>query len=157
MFASTLVLIPEQQNGENVHIHLLRKAFDKKQELEALYNEEFGEKKINPLLLIQLPSENSALSDEDKNIRDTLVGLLANEYGITTSNGRLAIWLSGERDKDGLEAVNGLQDVLIFKQAIAQGWDCPRAAVLVSYRPVQSQFWHTNRWPHIAYAASKAL
>jgi type III restriction enzyme len=29
-----------------------------------------------------------------------------------------------------------LQDVLIFKQAIAQGWDCPRAAILVSYRSV---------------------
>ncbi len=129
---------PEQQNGENVHIHLLRKAFEKKKELEQLYSKELGESKLNPLLLIQLPSENSALSEQDKTIRDTLEGLLANEYGITTSNGRLAIWLSGERLKDGLEEPNALQDVLIFKQAIAQGWDCPRAAVLVSYRQVQS-------------------
>lgn len=30
------------------------------------------------------------------------------------------------------------QDVLIFKQAIAQGWDCPRAAILVSYRNINS-------------------
>jgi len=131
-------LDPEQQNGENVHIHLLRTAFQKKQELQRLYDAELGPNVINPLLLIQLPSDNAALSEEDKSIRDVLVGLLSNEYDVSTNNGRLAIWLSGERDTDGLEAPNALQDVLIFKQAIAQGWDCPRAAVLVSYRPVQN-------------------
>lgn len=131
-------LDPEQQNGENVHIHLLRTAFQKKQELQRLYDAELGTNVINPLLLIQLPSENAGLSEEDKSIRDILVGLLSNEYDVSTNNGRLAIWLSGERDTDGLEAPNALQDVLIFKQAIAQGWDCPRAAVLVSYRTVQN-------------------
>ncbi|MGV3705351.1 MAG: DEAD/DEAH box helicase [Arcticibacter sp.] len=131
-------LDPEQQNGENLHIHLLRTAFSKKKELQEKYNKELGEDKVNPLLLIQLPSDNNVLSEEDKSIRDTLVGLLNAEYGISTSNGRLAVWLSGERDTDGLEDINGLQDVLVFKQAIAQGWDCPRAAVLVSYRNVQS-------------------
>ena len=129
---------PAQQNGENVHIHLLRAAFKKKKELEELYKSELGENIINPLLLIQLPSEIESLTDEDKSIRDTMVGLLNNEFDISTNNGRLAIWLSGERDKDGLEAPNSLHDVLIFKQAIAQGWDCPRAAVLVSYRNVRS-------------------
>jgi len=131
-------LDPAQQNGENVHIHLLRTAFQKKKELEALYNSELGENQINPLLLIQLPSETPTLTDEDKSIRDTLVGLLNMEFDISTNNGRLAIWLSGERDKDGLEEPNGLHDVLIFKQAIAQGWDCPRASILVSYRNVRS-------------------
>ncbi len=131
-------LDPAQQNGDNVHIHLLRTAFKKKRELDELYKSELGENQINPLLLIQLPSESPVLSDEDKSIRDTLVGLLSNEFDITSSNGRLAIWLSGERDKDGLEEPNGLHDVLIFKQAIAQGWDCPRASVLVSYRSVKS-------------------
>jgi len=131
-------LDPAKQNGENMHIHLLKTAIAKKKELEALYNSELGENKINPLLLIQLPSETPALSEEDKSIRDTLVLILDNEFKISTSNGRLAIWLSGERDKDGLEEPNGLHDVLIFKQAIAQGWDCPRAAILVSYRKVGS-------------------
>lgn len=131
-------LDPAQQNGENVHIHLLRTAFQKKRELESLYNSELGGNQINPLLLIQLPSETPTLTDEDKSIRDTLVGLLNMEFDISTNNGRLAIWLSGERDKDGLEEPNGLHDVLIFKQAIAQGWDCPRAAILLSYRNVRS-------------------
>ena len=131
-------LNPAEQNGEHVHIHLLRKAFEKKQELQQLYDQEMGVGEVNPLILIQLPSENASLSSEDKAIRDKVEQLLDAEYGINTSNGRLAIWLSGEKDKDGLEDRDGLQDVLIFKQAIAQGWDCPRAAILVSYRDVKS-------------------
>ncbi len=131
-------LDPVQQSSDNVHIHLLRKAFAKKQELEELYDAELGKGKVNPLLLIQLPSENTALSEEDKGVRDILEGLLNTDFNISTNNGRLAVWLSGEQNKEGLEKLNGTQDVLIFKQAIAQGWDCPRASVLVSYRTVQS-------------------
>src|SRR5690606_20148337 len=102
-------LDPEQQNGENVHVHLLRTAFIKKRELEKLYAEELGENVINPLILIQLPSETASLSEEDKSIRETLEGLLNVEYNISTNNGRLAVWLSGERNKDGLEEPNALQ------------------------------------------------
>ena len=132
-------LDPSQQNGDNVHVHLLRKAFEKKVELQKLYDEELGAGVVNPLILIQLPSDSTALSDEDKSIREILEGILASDYQISSNNGRLAIWLSGEKDKDGLEDLNGLQDVLIFKQAIAQGWDCPRASILVSYRNVRSE------------------
>ena len=111
---------------------------EKRKELALQYEAELGKNKLNPLLLVQLPSDNVTLTDEDKNIRDIVEGILSNEYGISTNNGRLAVWLSGERDKDGLEDKNGFQDVLLFKQAIAQGWDCPRAAILISYRTVQS-------------------
>lgn len=131
-------LDPAQQNGDNVHIHLLRKAFEKKNELQKLYDSELGEGVVNPLILIQLPSDNSTLTDEDKTIRDIIEGLLNVEYNISTSNQKLAVWLSGEKDKDNLEELNGFQDVLIFKQAIAQGWDCPRASILVSYRTIGS-------------------
>lgn len=57
-------LDPAKQYGENMHIHLLRIAMAKKRELETMYNSELGENKINPLLLIQLPSETPALSEE---------------------------------------------------------------------------------------------
>jgi type III restriction enzyme len=130
---------PEQQNGENVHIHLLRKAFEKKRELQLLFNQELGENVINPLILIQLPSDGATLTDEDKSLRETLEGLLNLEYSVSLNNGKLAVWLSGEKDKDGLEEMNGFQDVLIFKQAVSQGWDCPRACILVSYRRIGNQ------------------
>jgi type III restriction enzyme len=152
-----------QQNGDNLHIHLLRTAFAKKRELEQLYNDELGENIINPLILIQLPSENSSLSDEDKSIREALEGLLNVEYNVSTNNGKLAVWLSGERNKDGLEDMNGLQDVLIFKQAIAQGWDCPRASILVSYRTINSPNFGIQtvgrilRMPHQRHYKSDAL
>jgi type III restriction enzyme len=129
---------PAQQNGDNVHIHLLRKAFEKKKELQELYDAELGERVVNPLILIQLPSDNSTLTDEDKTIRDIIEGLLNIEYNISTSNQKLAVWLSVEKDKDNLEELNGFQDVLIFKQAIAQGWDCPRASILLNYRTIGS-------------------
>jgi type III restriction enzyme len=131
-------LDPEQQMGDNVHVHLLRVAMQKKAELKALFDAEAGADKVNPLILIQLPSENSALSEEDKTVRDIVVGLLATDFGISSNNGRLAIWLAGEKDKDGIEEINAMQDVLIFKQAIAQGWNCPRASILVNYRSVKS-------------------
>lgn len=131
-------LDPKEQNTDEVDNYLLRKAFEKKAELQKLYDEEIGEGVVNPLILIQLPSDNISISDEDKNKREIVEALLQADYGISTTNGRLAIWLSGEKDKDGLEEINGLQDVLIFKQAIAQGWDCPRAAILVSYRNIGS-------------------
>jgi type III restriction enzyme len=131
-------LDPAQQNSDNVHIHLLRKAFEKKNELQRLYDAEVGDGVVNPLILIQLPSEKNELSDEDKTIRETVENLLNSEFNISTNNGKLAVWLSGEKNKDGLEELNGFQDVLIFKQAIAQGWDCPRAAILLNYRTIGS-------------------
>ena len=154
---------PSQQNGENVHIHLLRKAFEKKRELQALFNEELGENVINPLILIQLPSDGATLTDEDKSLRETLEGLLNLEYSVSLNNGKLAVWLSGEKAKDALEEMNGFQDVLIFKQAVAQGWDCPRSCILVSYRKIGNQNFGVQtvgrilRMPHQRHYLNDAL
>ena len=51
----------------------------------------------------------------------------------------MAIWLSGERENlDGLEVPDSMVEVLLFKQAIALGWDCPRASVLLIFRELHS-------------------
>jgi type III restriction enzyme len=131
-------LNPAQQNSDNVNIHLLRKAFEKKAELQRLYDKEVGYGVVNPLILIQLPSDSTALSEEDKSVKENVEYLLNSEFNISTNNGKLAVWLSGEKETAGLEELNGFQDVLIFKQAIAQGWDCPRAAILLNYRTIGS-------------------
>ena len=39
---------------------------------------------------------------------------------------------------EGLENPDNMTEVLLFKQAIALGWDCPRAAVLLIFRKLQS-------------------
>jgi len=96
------------------------------------YYKELGTK-INPLLLVQIPNRKSAdvRSPEDK-IIDVL-----EKQGISTQNGKLAIWLSQKEYKihlDYLEKDDSKVEVLIFKQAIAQGWDCPRAGILLLQR-----------------------
>jgi type III restriction enzyme len=49
----------------------------------------------------------------------------------------LAVWLSGEKS-DTLEHIADKDnpiEVLIFKEAVAVGWDCPRSQILVMLRP----------------------
>jgi type III restriction enzyme len=94
-----------------------------------------GKVHINPLLLIQLP-DNSNTEFINKTIE--IENLLAKKFNITTDNGKLAVYLS--EDKRNLENISKNDnevDVLLFKQAIALGWDCPRAYILVLFRE-----WH---------------
>lgn len=89
---------------------------------------------INPLCLIQLP--NGKWSQD---LLNTILDELKTKQ-ITIENGRLAVWLN--ETKEGLEEVTALQSkvsFLIFKQAIATGWDCPRASVLVKLRETKSE------------------
>ncbi len=102
-------------------------------ELAKLYEEEGSD--VNPLMLIQIPDSRGGL---DK--KDSVIQLLA-KYGITTENGRLAIYLSDKDNKVNLENIEKNEnevEVMIFKQAIAVGWDCPRAAILVLFREWKS-------------------
>ncbi|MCX8015133.1 MAG: hypothetical protein N2748_03860, partial [candidate division WOR-3 bacterium] len=91
---------------------------------------------INPLVLIQLPDRIGQLEDEMKN---RIIAILRDRFRITTENGKLAIWLSGEHiNKENVEKPDSEVEVLIFKQAIALGWDCPRAQILALFRQ-----WHS--------------
>ena len=86
---------------------------------------------VNPLMLIQLP-DKSAATDLFK---DEIVGILKNKHNISIENGKLAIWLSEEKqNKDTISKNNDKAEVMIFKQAIAIGWDCPRAHILLTFR-----------------------
>jgi type III restriction enzyme len=67
-------------------------------ELEQLYQE--AKTNIRPLLLIQLPSDTAKISADDTRIRDLAVEYLSVQ-GITEQNGKLAVWLSGEKNKSG--------------------------------------------------------
>ncbi|OHD57345.1 MAG: hypothetical protein A2Y33_07630 [Spirochaetes bacterium GWF1_51_8] len=102
----------------------------KRVELAKLYETEGSN--INPLMIIQIPDNHKGMIDK----KDSVVQLLG-KYGITTENGRLAIYLSDKDNKINLENIEKNEnevDVMIFKQAIAVGWDCPRAAILVLFR-----------------------
>lgn len=115
---------------------LLEKALRKRNELAKAYQAMGVD--INPLLLIQLPNDNKeSMSNEEQTIRDEVTSYLDNVKNVSVNNGKLAVWLSDNKDKINLEEITKLDsmvDVLLFKQAISKGWDCPRAAVLLIYR-----------------------
>ena len=94
---------------------------------------------VNPLVLIQLPDRKTSLEDR---IRERAESILKNKYKISAEkdSNKLAIWLSGEHiNKENVERQDSEVEVLIFKQAIALGWDCPRAQILILFRQ-----WHSS-------------
>ena len=106
----------------------------KKEELLKAFQKE--KVNINPLVLIQLPDRIGQLEDT---MKDRVIRILRDKYSISIENGKLAIWLSGEHiNKENVEKNNSEVEVLIFKQAIALGWDCPRAQILALFRE-----WHS--------------
>ncbi|MBR6056575.1 MAG: DEAD/DEAH box helicase family protein [Victivallales bacterium] len=130
--------ITEVQEGLNENEILLDKALGRRNEIKKAY-EALGVR-INPLLLIQLPNDDSDKLNADETLLiEEVKARLAAKYEITAGNGKLAVWLSNEKTNlDGLEEPNNVAEVLLFKQAIALGWDCPRAAVLLIFRDIQS-------------------
>jgi len=90
-------------------------------------------KKINPLIIIQVPNNSQQLI---KNIED----YLQEKHNTTYKNLKLAKWLSDEKiNLQNLERNESFQEVLIMKQAISTGWDCLRAKVLVKLRENMSE------------------
>ena len=118
--------------------HLINKALEKRQQIADAYKKEGVN--INPLLLIQLPNDTSdAMTADDTKIMEQVVQYLDVMKGINTDNHRLAVWLSKEKTNlEDIERNDNITEVLLFKQAIALGWDCPRAAVLLIFRKLTS-------------------
>jgi len=142
MIKKQVVLNPDITKGYNdeneLNIHLIQCALEKRRLLTEAYKKEGTN--INPLLLIQLPNDTSeSMTSEDAAIADQVKTYLREIKDITTENQKLAVWLSNEKaNLDGLEQPDNMTEVLLFKQAIALGWDCPRASVLLIFRKLQS-------------------
>ena len=114
---------------------VLERALQQREILGQKYREQGS--KIKPLMLIQLP--DSKKDEELADSMQTRVEAFLATKGIFYKNQKLAIWLSN--DKRNQELVNDPDspvEVLIFKQAIATGWDCPRAQILVMLRDIKS-------------------
>lgn len=118
--------------------HLINKALEKRQQIADAYKKEGVN--INPLLLIQLPNDTTdAMTADDTKIMEQVVQYLEVMQGINTDNHRLAVWLSKQKTNlEDIERNDNITEVLLFKQAIALGWDCPRAAVLLIFRKLTS-------------------
>lgn len=126
------------QTAEAVNMYLLDQAMKKRAELAMAYHK-LGVN-INPLLLIQLPNDKSERMTEDEESLKESIMVRLGVNGATVENGKVAVWLSGEKKNlEGISKNDSMVDVLVFKQAIAMGWDCPRAHVLAIYRKLSSE------------------
>lgn len=112
---------------------VIEQALKKREETVKMYKKEGS--KINPLMLIQLPNDSKTLLSKKEEVIKIL-----EKKGITEKNGKLAIWLSEDKSDTlpDIEKDNSEVEVLVFKQAIALGWDCPRASILVIFRESKS-------------------
>lgn len=141
MIKKSVLLNPDFENvlrGEKIASELasstdeivLREAVKKREELTRAYRE--AGVAINPLLLIQLP-DRRAQTDDDLQAR--IERILKDKHGVSVGNGKLAIYLSENKENlENLTRNDNEAQVLMFKQAIALGWDCPRAQVLALFR-----------------------
>lgn len=113
---------------------LLELAYQKRNELLQYYKE-LGIN-INPLVLIQLPNDDQATNETTSNSKKDLVlnFLKAKEIKET----EVAVWLTGKEkiNLENIESDTSEVSFLIFKLAVATGWDCPRAGVLVMFREI---------------------
>jgi type III restriction enzyme len=119
---------------------MLELGFNKRSELKKQY-EKLG-LDINPLVMIQLPSDYKEKEEVQANLKDIVLSYLK-QKGVEEN--KIAIWLSNEKKNlELIEKNNNKVDFLIFKVAPATGWDCPRADVLVMFREINSPTFHTQ-------------
>ena len=110
--------------------YLIDKAIDKQRELRSEYLRRKAE--INPLIIVQLPNKSDALLER--------VEAYFENKGITYENNSLAVWLSDKKQNlEDIEEPNAAPIAVIIKQAVATGWDCPRAQILVKLRDNMSE------------------
>lgn len=116
---------PQNIETEDQTAFLLEKALQKQRELHAAFLK--GGNDINPLIVIQIPNKSEILQDGVERYLET--------QGLTYENGQLAVWLSDRHEKlEGIDKPNAISSAVIIKQAVATGWDCPRAYILVKLR-----------------------
>lgn len=119
----------------NEHEYLLDLAIQKRKEIKNEYLKIGSE--INPLIIVQVPSKSEDLINQIETY------LAQNDY--TFEHNNLAIWLADKKKNiEGIEKNNANQAILIMKQAISTGWDCPRAKILVKLRDNMNEDFETQ-------------
>ena len=120
---------------DSEHGYLIELADIKRKEIAQAYSEQIGQgKQIRPLIIIQFPNSSEKLI---KAVEDKLEIM-----GYTYSNKMVAKWMSESNGKINIENITHHSSnpiFLLMKQAIATGWDCPRAKILIKLRERMSE------------------
>ncbi len=119
--------------GKDLDEALLDLGLEKREELKEEF-EKLG-KKINPLLLIQLPNDDNERVQAGEKTKEQITSDYLKKKGIKEN--KIGRWFDNFPKPDGIEDNEDDYDVLLFKLAAGTGWDCPRAHVLVMFRNVR--------------------
>ncbi len=119
--------------GKDLDEALLDLGLEKREELKEEF-EKLG-KKINPLLLIQLPNDDNERVQAGEKTKEQITSDYLKKKGIKEN--KIGRWFDNFPKPDGIEDNEDDHDVLLFKLAAGTGWDCPRAHVLVMFRNVR--------------------
>ncbi len=115
---------------------LIDLAIERHKELKEEYKS--LNKKINPLVLIQLPNDDSRLKDAGQKTKEEIVLDYLRKKKIDVER-KVALWFDGKQKNMDLITYNESDvDFMLFKQAAGTGWDCPRAHILVMFREINS-------------------
>jgi hypothetical protein len=141
-----LIDIPDESSGDFDTVLVRRGASKLKAISEAwdeYSNQQEGDLSVTPLMVLQVP--NKPNPDEVGRALDTIYqqwpelpsGSVAHVFGDHTTQ------RFGNRDVPYIQPEQ-VQDanwvrILIAKDAISTGWDCPRAEVMVSFRPAKDK------------------
>lgn len=124
------LLVINEGFAQNVNVDdqigfLLENALSKQRELAAAFLQR--KSNIKPLIIVQLPNKNDVMLEH--------VETWFESNQITYENQSLAIWLNDKKENlESIEEPNAQPIAIIIKQAVATGWDCPRAHILVKLR-----------------------
>ena len=116
----------EENNQLDDDLQLLELADSKRKEIQAEYDKRGL--RIRPLVLIQFPNGSEEWIER---VKRHLI-----DMGYSENSGLVASWFSGDHpdNPEQISRLDGHYAFLLFKQAIATGWDCPRAKILVKLR-----------------------
>jgi type III restriction enzyme len=128
----------EDLNDQDSELLVLEKGFAKRQELKSRF-ESLGIR-VNPLCLIQIPNVDEGEAKKIS-IKDFL-----RDKGVTEENGKLKLWCDDAAffDRKAIKKNDDITEFLIFKTAVATGWDCPRAHILIKFREGKSETFETQ-------------
>lgn len=142
---------------------LVRRATDKLKastEAWAEYAKQQGDsRKVVPLMVFQVPNTpdpteiGHALDTIYARYPDLPVGSVAHVFGERTMQrfgNHDVVYIEPQRVQDSTWV-----RILIAKDAISTGWDCPRAEVMVSFRAANDRTHHSTAGPHGAIATSE--
>lgn len=125
---------------------LLRRGVRKVKALSAAwaaYATEQGDEAIKPLMVLQVPNKPGAdevasaidvIRDEWPELESDAVAHVFGDHTPQSFGAHSVPYISPERVQDA-----SYVRVLLAKDAISTGWDCPRAEVMVSFRPAKDE------------------